>query len=54
MWQVILAIVAALLDLLMRLVGKNKKAEELLPDPSETEKAQDEAQKKADEKYGNE
>lgn len=52
MWEVILAVVAALLTLLMRWIGKNKSAEEILPDPSETEKAQKEAERRADEKYG--
>lgn len=52
MWQVILGFLTALLGFILKLVGRNKKAEELLPDPSETEKAKDEADKRAEEKFG--
>lgn len=52
MWQVILTALTALLGFVMKMIGMNKKAEEILPDPSRTEEEQDKAKKRADEKYG--
>lgn len=52
MWQAILAFLTALLGLILKLTGKSKTAEELLPDPSETEKSKDDADKKAEDKFG--
>ena len=54
MWQVILSVFTAILTIVMKLIGKNKTAEEILPDPSDTEKAQQKARDQADEKYGKE
>ena len=51
-WQAILAFLTALLGFILKMMGKNKSAEEQLPDPSETEKAKNEADQKAEDKFG--
>lgn len=51
-WHAILGFLTALLSLIVKWAGKTKKAEHHLPDPSETEKAKAEADKKAEEKFG--
>jgi len=52
MWQAIIGFLTALLAFILKLMGRSKSAEELLPDPSETEKAKREEDKKAEEKFG--
>jgi hypothetical protein len=52
MWQAIASIVAALLTFVLRMMGKKKTASEILPDPSKTEQEQEEAKKRAEQKFG--
>lgn len=52
MWQALATIVAAVLTFILKMMGRKKTAGELLPDPSKTEQEQEEAKKRAEDKFG--